>query len=293
MGEEIVKCYCPKCRQHTRHSVMASYVMHSEPDSDVWWREVYRMVKCCGCEHVCFDIESEDESNVDYGPNGEEFTYAIHYSYPEKEGVFTPVQFTWNFPTEVYSIYKETVAAINQDCKLLAAAGFRAVIEAICNDKGVTGKNLELKINGLKRSGYITEADRNRFHSVRFLGNDSIHSIKMPSKEALVTVLQIIDGILTNLYVFDEKVHSHLECPISTFAEFTKLLDDGLQNHCVGDVDILKNLLPENCRKLIKEDLPKFENELKLKITEGTYTKLSLCPPPANGRNQQYKVLSL
>lgn len=115
----------------------------------------------------------------------------------------------------------------------------------------------------------------------------------MPSKEALVTVLQIIDGILTNLYVFDEKVHSHLECPISTFAEFTKLLDEGLQNHSVGDVDILKNLLPENCRKLIKEDLPKFENELKQKITEGTYTKLSLCPPPANGRNQQYKVLSL
>ena len=100
MDEEIVKCYCPKCRQHTRHSVMASYVMHSDPDSDVWWREVYRMVKCCGCEHVCFDIESEDESNVDYGPNGEEFTYAIHYSYPEKEGVFTPVQFSHRYNSQ-------------------------------------------------------------------------------------------------------------------------------------------------------------------------------------------------
>lgn len=251
------------------------------------------MVQCCGCDHVSFDVETVDETNVEYNPDGVEQYYSVHQSYPIKEGFFEPVAYTWNFPSSVYSIYKETVSAINNECWLLAAVGFRAVIEAICNDKAVTGKNLEQKINGLKKAGHITEADRNRFHSVRFLGNDSIHEIKAPKREALVTVLQIINGILTNLYVFDEEVRNNLECPISSIAEFISKLDDGLDSHSVGDVDILRNLLPENCRQLIKEDLPKFETELKQKITDGSYTKLSLCPPPTIGRNQQYKVASI
>lgn len=285
-------CYCSVCKRRTHHEVMASHRIVS-PDDDYWWEEVYRMVKCCGCDHVSFDVESREEADVCYEPDGEVFYPSVHKSYPQKEWAFELVAYTWHFPSSVYSIYKETVTAINNDCYLLAAAGFRAVIEAICNDKGVSGKTLEQKINGLKKAGHITEADRNRFHSVRFLGNDSIHSIKAPKREALVLVLQIIDGILTNLYVFDEKVHSHLECPISTYEEFVEVLDKGLEDHCVGDVGVLKNLLPENCRQLIKEDLPKFENELKQHINEGIYTKLSLCPTPPEGRNQQYKVESI
>lgn len=290
---KTVKCFCSVCNQNTHHTVIASHSIGAESDDDFWWHQDYRMVKCCGCDNVSFDIETVDESTVDYDPvDGNEILVPQHTSYPVKEGLIGYLDNTWNFPGDVYGIYKETIDALNGECFRLAAAGFRAIIEAICNDKKIGLKNLEAKINALKKSGYITEADRNRLHTVRFMGNDAVHQIARPDRESLMLVLEIINGILTNLYIIDDKVSSKLECPIKTLEEFVYLLDEGLKSKQVGDIDILKNLLPVN-RRLIKEDMSKFETALQNAITDGTYSKLELCPPPTNGRNQQYKVLAI
>ena len=112
--------------------------------------------------------------------------------------------------------------------------------------------------------------------------------MKLPSKDAVLLVLESINGILTNLYVWDKKVREHLECPIGNMTEFIKLLDKGLSERKVGEIDILKNFLPEN-RRLIKEDMKKFEQELQSMIQAGKYTKLSICKSPTEGRSQQNK----
>lgn len=286
-----VKCYCPICKQHTNHQVMSEHLYKGD-DEEYYWRQTYRMVKCCGCEHVSFDVETFEESNVRYNRDGMEEMYSEHTAYPEREGQLKPIETSWVFPYSVLKIYKETVNAINAECYTLAAAGFRAVIESICLDKKINGETLEIKINNMQKAGIITLADRDRFHSVRFLGNDSIHVIKTPERRTLLVVLEIIEGILKNLYVFEEKISSELERPIKTIEEFVALLNDGLKDKTVGSVDVLRNLLPEN-RRLIREDMTKFEQGLIDLINNGKYTKLSLCPPPNQGRHQQYKVLSV
>ena len=286
-----VKCYCPKCKQHTHHLVMAEHLYKGD-DDDYFWRQTYRMVKCYGCEHVSFDVETTEESNVYYDRDGVEEMYSVHTSYPDSEGQLSPIETSWEFPSEVLRIYRETVKAINVGCYTLAAAGFRAVIESICLDKKINGKNLEVKINNMKRAGIITLADRDRFHSVRFLGNDSVHEIKTPERRTLLVVLEIIEGILKTLYVYEEKISSELETPIKTIEEFISLLDEGLADKAVGTVDILRNLLPEN-RRLIREDMTKFEQGLIDLIKNNRYNKLALCPPPVQGRHQQYKVISV
>lgn len=293
LNKQTIKCYCSKCNQHTHHIVLASHHNGSEPDADFWWQEEYRMVKCCGCDLVSFDIETVDESMVDYDPiDGSEVMVSQHRSFPVKEGLIECIENTWDFPCDIYGIYHETITAINEGCYRLAAAGFRATIEAICKDKNIQFKNLEAKINGLKKAGIITEADRNRLHTVRFMGNDAVHQISAPTRESLLLVLDIINGVLSNLYVIDDKMKGKLECPIKTIEEFLELLNQGIAMRSVGDIDILKNLLPEN-RRLIKEDRSKFEVELQSKINNGEYNKLSLCPPPPPNRNQQYKIESI
>lgn len=288
---ETVKCFCPKCKQHTNHQVMAEHVYKGD-DDEYYWRQTYRMVKCCGCEHVNFDIETFEESNVRYDRDGMQELYSEHTSYPDPEGKLTSIETSWDFPYPVLKIYKETVKAINAECYTLAAAGFRAVIESICLDKQIDGDNLETKVNNMQKARIITMADRNRFHSVRFLGNDSVHEIKTPERRKLLVVLEIIENILKSLYVFEEKISSELEAPIKSLVEFIDLLNEGLADKTVGTVDVLRNLLPEN-RRLIREDLSKFEQELIELINNGKYNKLALCPPPLQGRHQQYKVLSV
>lgn len=207
------------------------------------------------------------------------------------QGLLKPIETSWDFPSNVLRIYRETVKAINAECYTLAAAGFRAVIESICLDKQISGKTLETKINNMKKAGIITMEDRDRLHSVRFLGNDSVHEIKTPERRTLLVVLEIIEGILKSLYIYEEKISSELERPIKTIEEFIALLNEGIANKAVGNVYVLRNLLPEN-RRLIREDLNKFEQGLIDLINNGKYNKLALCPTPTQGRHQQYKVIN-
>lgn len=263
--------------------------LYKGDDDEYYWRQTYRMVKCCGCEHVSFDIETFEESNVRYDRDGNEVLYSEHLSYPDQEGDLKPIKTARDFPDSVRKIYKETVKAINTECYTLAAAGFRAVIESICLDKNINGRTLEMKINNMQKAGIITMADRDRFHSVRFLGNDSVHEIKTPERKTLLVVLEIIEGILKNLYVFEKIILSELERPIKTIEEFLLLLNEGLKDKTVGTIDVLRNLLPTN-RRLISEDMSKYEQRLIDLINGGEYDKLSLCPAPSQGRHQQYKV---
>ena len=123
------------------------------------------------------------------------------------------------------------------------------------------------------------------------MGNDSIHEMKSPDKNSVKLVMEIINGILTNLYIIEDKIKDALESPIKNWNDFASLLDEGLSTRTVGETDILKNFLPAN-RRLIKDDLSSFESDLKQKIASGEYTKLSMAPIPPSGRNQQYKIES-
>lgn len=87
----------------------------------------------------------------------------------------------------------------------------------------------------------------------------------------------------------ENKCKQALEGPISRFEDFIVLLDISLTKRQVGEIDVLKNLLPKD-RRLIKEDLVKFEQILIKRIQEGKYDKLSLCPAPQQGKKQQYKI---
>ena len=286
--EKSIKCFCAKCKQQTNHRVLAEHLERGN-DDEYFFRQTYRMVMCRGCEQVSFDMETTEEANIQYDQDGREEMYSVHASYPVKEGELMPISTPWTFPRPVLKVYGETVKAINVGCFTLASAGFRAVIESICLDKGVSGRTLEAKINNMQKAGIITLADRDRFHAVRFLGNDSVHEIKTPERSTLLVVLEIIEGILKNLYVFDEKISLELDKPIRTIDEFVVLLEEGLVGKTAGTINVLRNLLSEN-RRLISEDLARFEQDLIELINSGKFKKLSLCPPPGRGRHQRYKV---
>lgn len=285
------KFYCSVCGRITHHNVLFEKKTGAGPNDDFWWHEEYRVVQCCGCDHISFNLESVDESMVRYNEiDGSEELYPEYTSYPVAEGNIQPIEFTWNFPNTIYSIYRETLTALNEKCYFLAGAGFRMIIEAICKDKQIKFKNLEAQINGLRKQGIISEADRNRLHTIRFVGNDSVHVAKSPTKEDLNLLLEIINGILFNLYVIEDKLRGKLEKPIQKYEDFEKLLLDSLSSYEVGHVDILRNLLPKN-RQIIKDDISVFENQLKQNIEIGQFTKLELCPTPPDGRRQQYKIV--
>lgn len=288
---QFVKCYCDSCERETNHVIKASEDVTS-PDEEYWWHCTYSIVKCCGCGTVSFLTATTEDSDVEYNEHGE-VTYPTRYkTYPYHKRFAKFIANLWPIPGNIRKIYNETITALNNECYLLAAAGFRVIVEAICIENKIEGKSLETKINNLCKKGIITKNDRDRLHSIRFMGNDSVHAIKKPDKRQIRLVLDIIHNMLNGLYVLTKECNDILEGPITRFDEFVELLEEGLKARCVGEVDILKNLLPPT-RRLIGEDRSMFETQLKEAITNGKFTKLELCPPPTAGKNQQYKILSV
>lgn len=288
---KIVSCYCSKCKHDTNHDVLFSEDVTSD-DDEYWWKDIYSVAKCRGCGELTFLMESSSEDDFEYDDDGHEYLATRSYTYPYKPQIATGLNNTWSVPQSITRVYNETLKALNDNCFMLAAAGFRMIVEATCTENDVQGSTLEVKINNLCKANIITKRDRNRLHSIRFMGNDSVHEMKTPNKSALLVVLEIIDIMIKNLYILDNECRNALEGPISNYDDFMELLDNGLKSHNVGDIDILRNLISQD-RRLIKEDLRNFEAILINQINDGTYTKLSLCPPPSTGRKQQYKVIAI
>lgn len=286
---KIVTCYCSSCQRNTNHEILFTAKEQGD-DDEYWWRREYYIAKCCGCDQLTFLTGTNEEGEVDYDEEGKPFYPTLYKTYPNHQPIAKGLSNLWPIPNSISTIYKETLTALNNESYLLAAVGFRMIVEAVCLENSIKGSNLEIKINNLCKSGLITRHDRDRLHSIRFMGNDSVHLMKVSDKDALLLVLDIVNTLLNNLYILDNKCKRIIEGPITKFKDFESILDEALKSRQIGEVDVLKNLLPKD-RRLIKEDIGKFEQELQNRINEGIYDKLILCPPPTQGKNQQYKIV--
>lgn len=285
--DKYVVSYCHSCKRKTNHSILFS-VSEMSPDEDYYWKCDYQVVRCCGCDEISFRTSTMEESEISYDEDGNEVMIPRVCNYPHKEEEISQLN-SWNVPADVSAVLTETIKCLNTNCLRLAAAGCRAVVEAICKDKTIVGKTLEQKINSLSTKGLITRSDRDRLHAVRFMGNDSIHLMQEPDKEELLIVFDIVRIMVENMYLLEHRFRQLSVKPIKTMNEFIELLEEQISIRHLGDVDILRNFLPKD-RRIIKEDLPKFEKELQIQINDGKYDKLSMCPAPQNGKNQQYKI---
>jgi hypothetical protein len=182
-----VKSFCRNCRQDTFHKQEGLHRAHGDPDVYSYLVE-YTIISCLGCETVSFRKEFHDhEQSYPTGDNEWENPITVDY-YPklDKGNIETPY-----LPDIVANIYNETCAAFREDALTLAGIGFRATIEAICNDQGIAGRELSTRIGNLSIKGLISKKDANRLHSIRFLGNDAAHEIKRPSAESIQGSLRI------------------------------------------------------------------------------------------------------
>ena len=98
-------------------------------------------------------------------------------------------------------MYMETIKCFNAGAFTLAGGGLRAIVEAICQDRQVTGKDLATKIEALVKQGYLVQAQADLLHEERYIGNFALHEMKTPTKEDLEDGLKIIEGLMNTIYV--------------------------------------------------------------------------------------------
>lgn len=270
MGNIKKDSYCRRCNYETNHTVL-----HEErDDEDYDCIILYMIVKCDGCDTISFRKEYVDFENSypnDYNKWEPEVIVNI---YPQAT-IKQKLEDIYILPEKIRIVYSEAINAFNTNCFLLTGVAFRAIIEAICMEKNIQGKDLARKIDNLVKQKLITEKEAQRLHAIRFIGNDSVHEMNIPEKEKLLIVLSIIEHLLNNLYIIDYQSRYHLETIIAFYSEFEVLLKSNLCQFQKLEELPLAKILGKSIRRL-NGKLQDFESEIISKINSGECKDLSV-----------------
>ena len=104
-------------------------------------------------------------------------------------------------PKKIQRLYDQIESAFESDSDIGAGLLLRTMIEAICINLKIPGRNLQAKLDGLLIKGLIATVERPILDKLRLIGNDSAHKIKSLSMDKLELALSIVNHVLRSIYI--------------------------------------------------------------------------------------------
>lgn len=120
--------------------------------ADFQWERNYETVQCLGCENIQFRDRFSHENMFRETPDGGEEPYDESKYFPRNLKNHVILKNIYHLPDKLRIVYIETIEALKNNCYLLAGVGLRTIIEAVCINRNILGRNLEIKINTLVRN---------------------------------------------------------------------------------------------------------------------------------------------
>lgn len=199
--------FCNQCNGETNHICKADYCRHNlayvnEYLGGIIYTTGYRLWMCAGCESCI--LERYDSSELSEDENGEtEFSSDF---FPRRTEYNLNAKRFKQLPTKLDSIYQEVILAFNNELSVLCATGIRALIEGICADREITGRNLGKKIDGM--TSILPNNIVVNLHNLRFMGNEAAHELNAIPQKELRLAIEICEDLLNYLYELDYKASS-------------------------------------------------------------------------------------
>jgi hypothetical protein len=166
----------------------------------MFWNETtYRLWTCSGCDTGTLELAETNDSWTDENDN-QQYSYSY---WPERQINALRKKLFRKLPLGLRTIYSEVIDAFNKQLHLLCAAGLRALIEGICDDKQIVGSTLEKRIDAL--TTILPENIVKNLHSFRFLGNSALHQLSKPKQADLRLAIEVSEDLLNFLYELDYK----------------------------------------------------------------------------------------
>lgn len=203
------KIYCNTCRVETHHELKTVHAryderVHSKDKEDEYtgfgeeWE--YRFWFCRGCDTATLEEAYTNTGMLDHKARHNVWKSAFH---PKRERRDWSSKHFRQLDAKLASIYREVIESFNADLRTLCAVGLRALLEGICADKGIAGKSLSQKIDGLE--SHLPSNIVEGLHSFRFMGNEAAHELQAPMRADLLLAIEIMEDLLNFLYELDYK----------------------------------------------------------------------------------------
>lgn len=231
-----LRIVCSSCDCTTNHTVQTNfskyYSLLPKEGEHIDSYTDYQIIQCDGCDEISFRrIYTNSEALVpvsdNFGNVNIEAWEDIALFPPRFQGR-KPLSTIDLFPVPhlLREIYAETHTALINNQLLLMAVGLRALTEGICDqqikteeeksaqpilvkyrgtEKNLVEANLYTKIEWLVQQGLLAQASHDILHTVRTMGNDSVHDIEKQDIEQLKLALEVLESLMKTLYIFPTK----------------------------------------------------------------------------------------
>lgn len=214
----ILRCPCRSCETESKHTVIADIELQlREEDSHNFYGsdKQYQIIQCNGCDTISFRTAHYSTENI-YHIEGEEngfndlFLEAEEF-YPSPYISREPIENLGWLPSCIPPIYSETLQALNNNQRILAGIGIRAILESICKDLGATGSTLHKKIDSLVNSKSLALNDANVLKLIKNMGNDAAHDAFLHEHDQLEIAFNIIERMLESVYIAPKMLNAALQ----------------------------------------------------------------------------------
>ncbi|WP_084168112.1 DUF4145 domain-containing protein [Paraburkholderia acidipaludis] len=194
---------CDECNRHTRHKVLAQTHVHWEyGDGEVNNWIDYQIVQCQGCLSISFCEESLCSADIMYGESDPPVERRL---FPNRIVGRAMMEEAQQLPENVYGIYEEAHSALCAELLIMAGFGVRAILEAVCKDQGIAGRNLKIKIDKLAEAGLITSSGATILQHLRSMGNAAVHEMKLHAQFQISAAFDVIEYLLQGVYILPKQ----------------------------------------------------------------------------------------
>lgn len=205
---EICWVFCSRCGGGaTSHRIMTQVSAIDEtPDGQITVWDWYEVIQCQGCHIVSFCHSSQHSEAYDFDPKtGEQTLVVTRQLFPSRVAGRPLIRGAHYVPHGVYRIYKEAHGALANQFPVMAGFGVRAIVEAVCKDRAMAGRNLKTKIDALADANLITKDGAKILHGLRFLGNKAAHEMKVHSEDEMGAAFDVVEHLLQSVYILPRR----------------------------------------------------------------------------------------
>jgi hypothetical protein len=235
------KLYCEVCKSYTNHSLSKTfrrYLYHPDdlPNTDAVFKGYYSYETNEGFDEV---YKNDSDEVIDYhvmSCNGcysvvllQAHSFKLNNETEDTEKTNHPQIIQWQIgewiptyePREAKSylrlnkkltnIYKEVISTFNNRNYISCTIGLRSLLEGVCSDKGISGKelnNLEKKLDALSHQNILPANIVTHLHKYRISGNVAAHELEALAPKKLGLCIDIVEDLLNFIYDLEYKLQN-------------------------------------------------------------------------------------
>ena len=198
--DKYIEISCGECVHATRHKVLTELQDRLDDGNVTLWRQ-FQVIQCQGCLTVSFCDASQFSEDVDVDEYGQQFIPTKRKLFPSRVAGRSLMSEVHLLSPEVHRVYQEAHAALCAELPIMAGLGLRTLVEAVCRDKEMDGRNLQARINALQGAGFITPAGAEILNHLRQMGNAAAHQMKAHTQEEINAAFDVVEYLLQGVYV--------------------------------------------------------------------------------------------